>query len=266
MTAEIPDILLERYRLKELPPDETARLEDRLRHDEPLRRRLEALDRSDEEIRQSGVLDRLGEHVPRSRPVRRRLMPFGPVPAAIAVATVVALMAALTTKVPMQRTDAVDRADRADRADRDDRIKGGLTPSLAIYRRTPEGSETLADGAVAHPGDLLRVGYRAAGKHYGVILSIDGRGSVTVHLPPQADRAAALKGDGMVLLDQAYELDDAPQWERFYFVTSDTPFAVAPIVEAVRAATADRRRPPSALALPDGLDQVTFSVQKEARP
>jgi hypothetical protein len=171
----------------------------------------------------------------------------------------VALMVALTTKAPMQRTDAVDSGDRGDRT------KGALTPSLAIYRRTPEGSETMADGAVAHPGDLLRVGYRAAGKHYGVILSIDGRGSVTVHLPPQANRAAALKGDGMVLLDQAYELDDAPQWERFYFVTGDTPFAVAPIVEAVRAAAADRR-PPSVLTLPNGLDQVAFSLQKEARP
>jgi hypothetical protein len=257
MTAEIPDILLERYRLNELPPDEAARLEDRMRHDEPLRRRLEALDRSDAAIRHSGVLDRLSDRVARPRPVRRRPRAFGPLPAAIAAVTVVTLMAVLTIMSQPAR--------HADTADSGDRIKG-LTASLAVYRRTAEGSETLADGAVAHPGDLLRVGYRAAGKRYGVILSIDGRGSVTVHLPPQADRAAALKGDGTVLLDQAYELDDAPQWERFYFVTGDTPFAVAPIVDAVRAAAADSRRAPSALALPHGLDQFTFSVQKEAKP
>ena len=257
MTAEIPDILLERYRLKELPPDEAAQLEDRLRRDEPLRRRLEALDRSDEEIRRSGVLERLSDRVPHSQPARRRLRAFGAMPAAVAAAAVVILIVMLRVEAPWTGpTDPVDSGDR---------IKG-LTPSLALYRRTAEGSETLADGAVARQGDLLRVGYRAAGKRYGVILSIDGRGSVTVHLPPQADRAATLKGDGTVLLDQAYELDDAPQWERFYFITGDTPFAVAPIVEAARAAAADHRRPPAAIALPHGLGQFAFSVQKEARP
>ena len=243
--------------MKELPPDEAARLEDRLRHDEPLRRRLEALDRSDEEIRRSGVLDRLSERVPHSQPVRRRLRAFGAIPAAVAAAAVAILIVMLRIEAPgTGPTDSVDSGDR---------IKG-LTPSLALYRRTAEGSETLADGAVARQGDLLRVGYQAAGKRYGVILSVDGRGAVTVHLPPQADRAAALKSDGMVLLDRAYELDDAPQWERFYFVTGDTSFAVAPVVEAVRAAAADHRRPPPAIALPHGLDQFTFSVQKEAKP
>ena len=257
MSADIPDVVLERYRLKELPPDEAARLEDRIRHDEPLRRRLEALDRSDEDIRRSGVLDRLSERVPHSQPVRRRLDSFGAVPAALAALAVVALIAVLSIEAPTPGgTNAADSSDR---------IKG-LTPSLAVYRRTAEGSETLADGAVARPGDLLRIGYRAAGKRYGAILSIDGRGAVTIHLPPQADRAAALKGDATVLLDQAYELDDAPAWERFYFVTADAPFAVAPVVDAVRAAAADHRRPPPPIALPHGLDQFTFSIQKEARP
>ena len=257
MTAEIPDIVLERYRLNELPPEEAAHLEDRMRHDEPLRRRLEALDRSDSDIRQSGVLERLSDRVPRSQPARRRLWTMAAVPAAVAT---IAVLAFLVT--PRMNGPATERTDAAGSGDR---IKG-LMPSLAIYRRTAEGSETLADGAVARPGDLLRLGYRAAGKHYGVIVSIDGRGSVTVHLPPQADRAAALKGDGTVLLDQAYELDDAPQWERFYFITGDTPFAVAPIVDAVRAAAVDRRRPPPAVALPRGLDQFMFSVRKETKP
>src|SRR6185295_10910968 len=168
MTAEIPDFLLERYRLKELPPDEAARIEDLMRHDEPLRRRLEALDRSDEDIRRSGVLDRLGQRVPRSQPARRRLRAFGMMPAAVAAAVVGILVVMLRIEAPWTGpTEAVDSGDR---------IKG-LTPSLAVYRRTADGSETLADGAVTRAGDLLRVGYRAAGKRYGVILSIDGRGA-----------------------------------------------------------------------------------------
>jgi len=62
MTADIiPDIVLERYRLNELPPAETARIAERLGVDVPLRQRLEALDRSDESLREP--IDRL-----RSRP------------------------------------------------------------------------------------------------------------------------------------------------------------------------------------------------------
>jgi hypothetical protein len=254
MTAEIPDIVLERYRLRELPPDEAARLADRIRGDDVLRRRLAALDRSDDEIRRSGVLDRVAARMPRAHPApRRHLVAYIAVPAAVVAAAWAAFII-----VPRTETGVAPGGEQGDR------IKG-LTPALAVYRRTPQGSETLADGAVAHAGDLLRVGYRAAGKPYGVILSIDGRGSVTVHLPPNADRAAALKRDSTVLLDQSYELDDAPQWERFYFVTGDTPFAVAPIVEAARTAAA-HHTPPATLALPRGLEQSTFSVQKETRP
>ena len=129
-----------------------------------------------------------------------------------------------------------------------------------MYRRTSGGSETLADGAVARQGDLVRVGYRSAGHAYGVIFSIDGRQTVTMHLPREGDRAAPLAREATVLLDRAYELDDASLWERFYFVAGDAPFDVAPIVAAAR------RAPSAALALPRGLDQATFSLQKEARP
>ena len=262
MTAEhdtIPDILLERYRLEELSPDERAQLEDRIRRDETLRRRLEALDRSDDEIRRrypsdemaARIRERLAARASASPSAARRSAAYWAVPLAVAAA-VTLLVVVVPRSADKKETDS-------------DRIKG-LSPALALYRRTAQGSETLADGAVARAGDLLRVGYRAAGKPYGIILSIDGRGAVTVHLPHHADRAATLKRDGTVLLDEAYELDDAPQWERFYFVTGDASFAVTPIVDAARDAAVSRRNPPAALALPHGLEQSTFSIQKEARP
>ena len=147
-----------------------------------------------------------------------------------------------------------------------DAIKG-LEPSLTIYRRTANGSETLADGAPAHAGDLLRVGYVSAGQRYGVILSIDGRGVVTLHLPTTGGVAASLRAGEAVLLDQAYELDDAPAWEGFYFVTADQPFAVETIRDAARrAGKHDLRSPPQSLPLPAGFTQTRFSIQKEVRP
>jgi len=182
--------------------------------------------------------------------------------------TTATALAAIVTLLVVVIPRSVDRtADpRASTGTGGDRVKG-LAATLAIYRRTADGSETLADGAIARPGDLVRLAYRPAGREYGVILSIDGRGAVTIHLPPQGNRAAPLKSQATVLLDQSYELDDAPNWEWFYFITGHTPFDVGPIVEAARrAAAAESRTPPHALALPGGLDQATFSLQKEGRP
>jgi len=112
-------------------------------------------------------------------------------------------------------------------------------------------------------GDLIRIGYRAAGRRYGAILSADGRGTVTLHLPPRGQEAVALKNGPTVLLDQAYELDDAPRWERFYLVTGDAPFSLAPVLEAAReAATSAASASPAALRLPPRLDQAVFSLEK----
>jgi hypothetical protein len=100
-----------------------------------------------------------------------------------------------------------------------------------------------------------------------VIVSIDGRGAVTVHLPPTGREAARLRPGNRVLLDQAYELDDAPRWECFYFVTAQVPFDGQPVFEAAKREAALRRdSPPSKLALPRGLDQSMFVLQKEPRP
>jgi hypothetical protein len=259
----VPDIILERYRLNELPKQQSDRLTDRLAHDAPLRDRLDALARSDDELRRGALPATLAERLRTAAAARThashrsawRSAAYWALPACAVMAAIVIIAVARTQGPGSVASNAADG----------DRIKGPGAV-LALYRRTDGGSETLADGAIARAGDLLRVGYRAAGRPYGVILSIDGRGTVTMHLPASGDRAAALDRGATVLLDAAYELDDAPQWERFYFITGDTAFRVAPVVDAARRAAGDHRSAPAVLALPHGLEQSTFSLQKEARP
>jgi len=261
---EVPDLILEQYRLNELPPQDVERVERLLREDETLQHRLEALDRSDAEIARryppAWMAERVRERLSRGPRVperpRDRVRRWG-VPATIGVAAIV-----LVFMLPHLPTAPFKPAPMADT----DRIKG-LRPALAVFRNSERGTETLADGDIARPGDLLRLGYTSAGRAYGVIVSIDGRGAVTLHLPPNGARAASLGRDGQVLLDQAYELDDAPSWERFYFITGDSAFEVAPILDAARRSAArDLRSPPAALAIPGELTQSTFSLQKEVRP
>jgi hypothetical protein len=261
----IPDILLERYRLNELPKDEADRLAARLAQDAPLRERLAALEASDEDLRRGNVADRLEQGTRRKLAAagsrRRRSSLYWALPVVAATAIVAIAVAARTAAPP-----AVGSSAAPPPAGTEDRVKG-IGPALALYRRTAEGSETLADGAVARRGDLIRVGYRAAGRSYGAIVSIDGGGGVTMHLPPAGDRAAPLKHEATVLLGEAYELDDAPLWERFYFIAGDAPFEIAPVMQAAReAATKTPGLPPASLALPRGLEQSNFTLQKESRP
>ena len=270
-TGGVPDLVLERYRLGELPPAEAEALERRLAVEPELAARLEALDRSDEETRRRYPPAWLAEQIrqrrkpePSARPTRPWLVRW-PVPAALAVAATLALVLAPRLLGPpsLEPAPGARPAPSAPGVGSGDRIKG-LKPALVLFRKTDSGSETLADGAVARAGDVVRVGYRAAGRTHGVILSVDGRGVVTLHLPIRGGEAAPLRSGDAVLLDGAYELDDAPRFERFYLVTADEAFAVEPVVEAARRAAGAPARDELALTAP--LEQTSFLLRKGGQP
>jgi hypothetical protein len=264
----IPDLILEQYRLRELPAAEAERVERLLSTDDALRGRLEALEQSDEAIARQypagWLAARIRARLPPSASLRWTSPPSARlrwIPLALAAAAALVVLAAPWRAVapgPVGPGGA------------EDRIKG-LTPALTVYRRTAAGSETLADGGVARPGDLLRLGYNSARRPFGIILSIDGRGLVTLHFPPAGDRAAPLARDAETLLDNAYELDEAPGVERFYFVTGETPFLVAPVMDAAHKASAPgagaagARPAPATLPIARELSQSTFSIQKEVK-
>jgi hypothetical protein len=136
------------------------------------------------------------------------------------------------------------------------RVKG-LTPQVLLYRRVADGVERLLPGGVVREHDVLQLAYQAAGRHHGVIVSIDGRGTVTRHLPATGSSAAPLTAGAAVPLPQAYELDDAPAFERFYLVAADEPFAVETVMDAIRRAGADGR-----LDLPAAMDQSSVVLEK----
>ena len=256
----LSDVQLERYRLGELPPDELEAIAARLADDPALRQRLSALEQSDREIATAlpsaemaaAIRRRSGEPAtawppPTARRPRAWLVPVGVAAACVCVAAVAATL--------VLRPPAGDETT----------IKGTGDASLVLHRKVTEGSEELRDGAVARPGDQIRIGYRASGRSQGAILSIDGRGTLTQHLPGTGDRSARLESTGTVFLDFAYELDDAPRWEAFYFVTADAPFDLEPARRAVREATAASTGRPSALRLPGGLVAVQFLLNKDPR-
>ncbi len=131
----------------------------------------------------------------------------------------------------------------------------GLGPALALFRRTDRGAEALQPGAVVRAGDELRVGYRAGGFPYGAIFSVDGNGSVTRHWPPTGDSAGRLE-PGEPLLPDAFRLDAAPDYERFYLLLSEKPFPLRPVLESLHAGKLPGARD-------QGLRAVRFDLLKD---
>lgn len=251
--SRVSDLTLERYRLGELPEPRLRELQRALDEDAELRARLQALERSDAELRQQyppawmarRVRLRADASPAASRPVLRMergwLLRLWPVP--VAAAALLAVVPALLRSGPSES----------------ERTKGEVA-GLQLFRRTATGTEVLADSATAGQGDLVQIVYRALGRPYGVILSVDGRGTVTVHLPGEGKTAARLRQEGPDTLAFAYELDGTPGWERFYLIATDHPFPVATAVAAAQTASASKR---GELVVPEGFSQDSFSLRKQ---
>ncbi len=244
---------LERYRLGELSPAEAEAVRSALALDPNLREQMAELERSDEEIlafrppRVAAVAIQV-----RLAEARRARWGRMPRPVLAGLAVLALGVGGVAVVGPWSRSPEVAESETT-------RVKG-LVPQLQLFRQTPSGPEALVEGAVARPNDIVQLLYQSAGQRYGVIVSLDGRGTVTVHLPAGASQAARLKPGRPVPLASAYRLDDAPTLERFYFVTSARPFDVAVVTAAARERATDGG---ADLALPPGMQQSSFTLMKE---
>jgi hypothetical protein len=227
--VKVADWLLERMAAGELPPAQAEALLARLRA-EGDEDRLSKLAESNAEILRAlppsqvarEVERRSAARAPATRPRLRR--PLWAWSMATACAASIAILVAVSHKGPTEEYIG---------------LKGdGQRPALRIYRKTKAGVELLGPNAEVSKGDTLQIRYVAAGKRFGVIASVDGRGTLTFHLPETAGPATALSRDGERALAHAYELDDSPKFERFFFVTSDAPFATDQVASSLRSGTA----------------------------
>ena len=90
---------------------------------------------------------------------------------------------------------------------------------------------------------------------------------MTRHLPKTGAQAAALQAGPPVPLAEAYKLDDAPDFERFYLVTADEPFTVDAVIAAVRRrydGLAESTPAGDRLDLPESFGQFSLVLRKES--
>ena len=187
---------------------------------------------------------------------RRRVVWFGLPTVAAAAVVIVALRPGAPDVVPPGSPVVEDMSDASDT-----RIKG-LAPHLKIHRQRGDGAELLRAPARARAGDVLQVSYVAAGATDGVVVSLDGAGVATLHYPASPTGSTALQQGGAIRLGRAYELDAAPTFERFMFVTANGPIDPPQVLAAAEALARQPDADSRSLGLPASWTQSSFLILK----
>jgi len=274
----IPNWKLERFLLGELDADEMNSLRHRVAADGSLAKRLEALKQSNRELHERYPVDIMSRQIEQKLATAQRASGAGNLARswrlprlALVPAAALAVLACLF----LVNSDLFSWLGlRSDPGGEVAVIRHkGTSASLQLHRKTDFGSERLPDGARAAARDLIMIQYRADEHAYGVIFSVDGRGVVTRQLPVSGDRAMSLAAGELHSLDSAYELDDAPRWEVFVFVTSPKQFSLGWLFRTVEDSPLLTRHdlPPreaatllETLDLPGDFQITTFTLIKDS--
>lgn len=101
------------------------------------------------------------------------------------------------------------------------KLKGST--ELSIYKKQQDETVSLKNKSHVQENDLLQITYKSM-KRYGAIFSVDGWDKVTFHYPESLYDSTELDMGKIISLKSSYQLDNAPDFEKFYFITSDEPF------------------------------------------
>jgi Domain of unknown function (DUF4384) len=142
-------------------------------------------------------------------------------------------------------------------------------PALTLQRMRGDDVKRVTSGDAVRAGDRIQIYYRPNTATYGVILSIDGRGHVEQHFPARENGSTRLeRGEGgraSVMLSHSYELDDAPGFERFVFVTAARAIDLAAVRASADNLARDhqRREHDKLRGLPAGHQQFWYKLLKK---
>jgi anti-sigma factor RsiW len=238
------DFKLERYRLGELSGAERAELERALAVDGALKARLDALEADSRAT--------LQQFTPRAvaAEVERRLSKEQPPPAR-------SLMPALALSFGLVLVIAAGL--RLSRSSDDIVFKGERDPALRIFRQTAGAPERLFDGAKVRAHDRVQVAFDLAGELALVVVSIDGAGRATLHFPSDGNSFAP---PNLRALPEAFELDDAPGFERFFLVTSVNAIDAHAVLAAAQRLAARPDARTASLTVPPGSTQRSLLLEK----
>lgn len=237
----IPDWKLERYLTGDLPESEMREIRELEKKDEIFAQRVKLMREDNATILRKMPFERLSEKLDampeRSNsagntvPVNFRLVKFAAAAAFVLAVVSVALfsqreIASQDIGGQLASDGSVESAIAVAMADEDNgtRIKG-MDARMEVWKKTGDSAVQMQNLDAASEGDEIQLRYSVPEKCYGLLFSMDGNGTITMHMGDN-NRAIVLEPGKMTTLPFAYKLDNAPKFEKFFLLTSKAGFAV----------------------------------------
>ena len=227
---KISDFKLERYLLGELPQNEMKALQQREAEDEIFAARVR-------EMREQGkrflaenpfavLEDRIEETeaAANSAEISSQNFLWLKVAAALVIALGIFSAVVLNRDVATYDNNSASMEVAMAEVDNGTRIKG-MQASLEVWKKTGDSAVQMVNLGDASEGDEIQLRYRVPQKCFGMLFSMDGNGTVTMHMG-EGNNAIELEPGKMTTLPFAYKLDNAQKFEKFFLLTSQNAFAI----------------------------------------
>lgn len=236
----IPDWKLEKYLTGDLPAEEMREIREMEAADEIFANRVKMLREDNAAILKRLPFEKLSEKIA-AMPGRSNAgagnmvrVNFKLVKFAAAAALVLAVMTVAvfsqrslseqggTVLATAANTQVMEVAMADASGDDGVRIKG-LSARMEVWKKTGDSAVQMENLGEAREGDEIQLRYAVAEKCFGLLFSMDGNGTITMHMGHE-NRAVELEPGKMTTLPFAYKLDNAPKFEKFFFMTSKDEF------------------------------------------
>ena len=227
----IPDWKLEKYLTGDLPAEEMHEIREMEATDEIFAGRVKMLREDNAAILKKLPFEKLSEKIAmmpgRSNAgagntvrVNFKLVKLAAAAALVLAVVTVALFS--QRSLSEQNTQVMEVAMADASGDDGVRIKG-LSARMEVWKKTGDSAVQMENLGEAREGDEIQLRYAVAEKCFGLLFSMDGNGTITMHMGHE-NRAVELEPGKMTTLPFAYKLDNAPKFEKFFFLTSKNEF------------------------------------------
>ena len=224
---KISDFKLERYLLGELPEKEMRDLQERELSDEIFAARVREMREQGKRFVAENPFEALEAKMDAADEAADGNVISGlwlKVAAALVIALGVFSMVVLNRNVETYSGESATMEVAMANVDDGTRIKG-MSASLEVWKKTGDSAVQMVNLGDASEGDEIQLRYRVPQKCFGMLFSMDGNGTVTMHMG-DGNNAIELEPGKMTTLPFAYKLDNAPKFEKFFLLTSQNSFAI----------------------------------------
>ena len=226
---KISDFKLERYLLGELPEKEMRELQERELSDEIFAARVREMREQGKRFLAENPFAALDDKLDAIEDSKSSVdgqpnVLWLKVAAALVIALGIFSVVVLNRDVATYDNHSASMEVAMADADNGTRIKG-MQATLEVWKKTGDSAVQMVNLGNAYEGDEIQLRYRVPQKCFGMLISMDGNGTITMHMG-EGDKAIELEPGKMTTLPFAYKLDNAPKFEKFFLLTSQNSFGI----------------------------------------